>query len=844
MFIDRLLSRFRIQTKVLIFILPFIVSITAVGFTGLYASGLLQGRIEISNSVLQSLSGFRDVSAAMNRFLEQTTAENRDAVTRELQAQQTVLKTTLSQLPPDADGRADLEAAATAVDGVVKHMSSLWSLHETESGLVKSMRTGIASMVSAQADLNSAMGEVLAAVRDDETAAKQMLRDADGIALSATALSAIGSKFTKLPTPEEKFAHVAASIEEMKARRELLASALPEKNKSAVRTLETIIKDLSTLVAAGDQSQPVVDEMGTKLRNFTQMSAYLNLAAQQKSKDAIARFGELDEPIEKAQAIADASRTLISSSYSLQIMLASFMLEPTDENLARLTDELGTVAKDLAAWETASAGREFVAPLKAKLEQALSGMATASAELVKVSKERSVNFATAAGDLDKIWKQLTSFAEQQKSSAGQERQSANSISIGATIVGILISLFAGIGLVITFKGPIGQITDAMRRLAEGVLDTRISGEARVDEIGEMARALGVFKQNALSKIEVENRSEAEREQAEQERRRNDLEKQEIDRQIDFAVTALAQGLGRLSQGDISQTIETPFFGRLEQLRNDFNSSLIRLQDTMTQIRSNTYMIQRNAGEMSQAADELAKRTEQQAASLEETAAAVEEITTTVKSSAARAEEANRIVGETKKSADTSSAVVADAIEAMDRIENASGQIVQIIDVIDDIAFQTNLLALNAGIEAARAGEAGKGFAVVAQEVRELAQRSANAAHQIKDLINKSSTEVSSGARLVQQTGTVLAEISSKIVTVSDRVNVIATASREQSEALGEVNAAVNQMDQMTQRNAAMVEETNAATRQLADEADALMQLVNRFKISNEASAAPRVHRAA
>ncbi len=129
-------------------------------------------------------------------------------------------------------------------------------------------------------------------------------------------------------------------------------------------------------------------------------------------------------------------------------------------------------------------------------------------------------------------------------------------------------------------------------------------------------------------------------------------------------------------------------------------------------------------------------------------------------------------------------------------------------------------------------------------MRELAQRSANAAHQIKDLINKSSTEVSSGARLVQQTGTVLAEISSKIVTVSDRVNVIATASREQSEALGEVNAAVNQMDQMTQRNAAMVEETNAATRQLADEADALMQLVNRFKISNEASAAPRLHRAA
>ncbi|MFN3442730.1 MAG: methyl-accepting chemotaxis protein, partial [Rhizobium rosettiformans] len=473
-------------------------------------------------------------------------------------------------------------------------------------------------------------------------------------------------------------------------------------------------------------------------------------------------------------------------------------------------------------------------------------MTAASAEFVKVSEDRKISYDRAGAELNEIWKQLTTFAEMQKVSAGQERQEANSISIGATGIGILISIFAGIGLVLTFKGPIGQITGAMRRLAEGVLDTKITGEARVDEIGEMARALGVFKQNALSKIEIESRSEAERAQADEERRRNDLEKQEIDRQIEFAVNSLASGLGRLAKGDISETIDTPFHGRLEQLRNDFNQSLEHLQSTMTQIRSNTYMIQRNAAEMSSAADQLAKRTEQQAASLEETAAAVDEITVTVKSSAERAEEANSIVADTKGRADTSSTVVANAIDAMGRIEDASAQIVQIIDVIDEIAFQTNLLALNAGIEAARAGEAGKGFAVVAQEVRELAQRSAGAAQQIKDLIHKSSTEVSSGAKLVQQTGAVLAEISANIITVADRVSVIAMASRDQSNALAEVNSSVNEMDQMTQRNAAMVEETNAATRQLADEADALMQLVNQFKLAPETrrqSSAP-AHRAA
>ncbi|TBN17073.1 methyl-accepting chemotaxis protein [Agrobacterium cavarae] len=387
--------------------------------------------------------------------------------------------------------------------------------------------------------------------------------------------------------------------------------------------------------------------------------------------------------------------------------------------------------------------------------------------------------------------------------------------------------------------PLGNLTDAIRSLSQGKLDTDIPYMERKNEFGDIARALEVFRDNAREKLRIEGQSVEERAQAEAERSRNDAEKLDTDRQIEFAVGQLAAGLARLSDGDLTQTLDVPFSGRLEQLRVDFNTSLANLKDVLQQVRERTFIIQNNGAEMRKSSDDLSRRTESQAASLEQTAAAVEEITVTVKSSAERAREANKAVRITQESADNSGSVVKNAVDAMGRIEEASQKIEQIIEVIDDIAFQTNLLALNAGIEAARAGEAGKGFAVVAQEVRELAQRSADAAHEIKALINQSTQEVNSGSLLVQEAGQVLSSISLQIVTVSKHVETIATATNDQASALQEVNSSVNQMDQMTQQNAAMAEESSAASQMLADEVEALLGLLHRFRMEQSHAGAAR-----
>jgi len=518
----------------------------------------------------------------------------------------------------------------------------------------------------------------------------------------------------------------------------------------------------------------------------------------------------------------------------------SYLLEPFMEvnlmanNPEKYEEHAEYLARQKRAWEKATkdwAASPLDADLKAGLAKTTATDGAAFWRIVEgrllpaVKVNDRARIEAAVDDLlpvyrahrDAIDRLLLATADKRRALAADSTFTVQITAAAMVLLGLMLAglLVANI-LFLNRKvlRPLDETAQTMHALANGRLDAGVTTEHRADEIGMITRAIEAFR--ASLKADTERAAT----QA-------------------HVVETLRGALGKLSAGDLAHRVDESLTGEYARLREAYNLSIDKLEAMIGAVRTTAAGVQSGSDEIRAASEDLATRNEQQAASLEETAAAIGEVTNLTREAARNAGHARDEINQTHARAAEGGAVVSRAIEAMGSIEKSAGEITQIIDVIDGIAFQTNLLALNAGVEAARAGEAGKGFAVVANEVRALAQRSAEAARNINALIDRSARHVGEGVSLVGQTGSYLESIVARIGTVTGQVNDIAEMAVSQAARLDQVNASAAMMGQMTQQNAAMVEESSAASRSLASEAQRLEQLVAQFRLEAD-GAAPRL----
>ncbi len=603
---------------------------------------------------------------------------------------------------------------------------------------------------------------------------------------------------------------------------------------------QTLVKPLVDK-AIDDLGRGAGGEMATSARALMEMAAAVNqmtgllsVAAQAPNNEEITRlqneFSTLNntilQDIDKAAKLLDVAAIRIAAG-NLQAYGSS-----SDSLFQLRRGELRTV---MTAGLALKQARDGAAQLASKVEQ-----------VVQDARERA-NAAAA-------------------SAAGQGLTVLIVLAVLAVLSLIAAALIGWLFVGPQVSAPITRLTVAMRRLADRDWSVTLAETSRRDEIGDMARAVDVFKTAGQDNERLQQEVERSRADFEQERQAQEalLEQAigqivgaasagELGRRIDAdalqgvmrtlgigvndllgtverALTDLGGMLGALAQGNVGHRIDGGYRGVFAQLANDANSLAERLSEIAGRLGQSAGLVRDAASEISAGSADLAQRTEAQAASLQRTAATMEQITATVRHNADNARQASQLAVAAQDTAEGGGRVVGNVVAAMGRIEGSSQKIVDIVGLIDEIAFQTNLLALNASVEAARAGEAGKGFAVVAQEVRALAQRSANASKEIKALISESNTQVRDGAKLVGQAGSTLDAIVESVKRVAGIIEEIAIGSQEQASGLDDVNQSVAEMDEMTQRNGALVEETTASAQSMADQARDLADLVAFFKL--------------
>jgi len=527
------------------------------------------------------------------------------------------------------------------------------------------------------------------------------------------------------------------------------------------------------------------------------------------------------------------SQKMEGALLELRVAAADFVAKPNDANLQMFQGRIKGASFYLSQYKPLATLRPGITGLVAQSSVLMRDFDHEASALVRVAADRRRSYGAISSDINQAWEAIVRFADRQREGAATVQAQAQTLSLMASVIALVVGIAAGVLLIFALKTPIQALTRLMIKLAGGDLSIDVTGTHRKDEIGEMARALKIFRENAQKKLAAEHDAGEVRMLAAEQQLTVQAEKQEDADTTRYAVQALAFGLHQVAEGDLAVRLQQPFKRELDQLRLDFNLSMERLGATLKEANDKATIISRDMLDLQVNTDDLARRTEQQAASVEETSAALNEIVTVAATGSQLAVDVSQAAQRANEQIRRSGEVVVQAVDAMTQIEKSSLKITTIADLIEGIAFQTNLLALNAGVEAARAGESGKGFAVVAHEVRELAQKTGASVLEIRNLVSESRKNVVHGAELVKAAQDRLHEIKGSVSLIATNIDSIAQGAKSQNASIRETNAAVGLIDNITQQNGIMVEATNRIVKSVALEAKDLHELLNQFRIGDE-----------